>query len=81
MLFMYLLAFFVYSVLSCERCISSKIIPRFGIIEFEILSLIGMQHVKGQIDCALVAQLVEHHAVTQKVMSSTPAGPSLRVLK
>ena len=30
----------VYSVLSYERCISSKIIPHFGIIEFEILSVI-----------------------------------------
>ena len=26
-----------------------------------------------------VAQLVEHRAVTRKVASSTPAGPSLRV--
>ena len=28
-----------------------------------------------------VAQLVEHRAVTRGVASSTPAGPSLRVLK
>ena len=29
--------------------------------------------------CAPVAQLVEHRAVTREVVSSTPAGPSLRV--
>ena len=30
---------------------------------------------------ALVAQLVEHLAVTREVVSSTPAGPTLRVFK
>ena len=30
---------------------------------------------------APVAQLVEHRALTREVVSSTPAGPSLRVLK
>ena len=30
---------------------------------------------------APVAQLVEHRAVTREVVSSTPAGPTLRVLK
>ena len=30
---------------------------------------------------APVAQLVEHRAATQEVVSSTPAGPTLRVLK
>ena len=30
---------------------------------------------------SLVAQLVEHRAVTREVLSSTPAGPTLRVLK
>ena len=30
---------------------------------------------------APVAQLVEHRAVTQEVVSSTPAGPTLRVFK
>ena len=30
---------------------------------------------------ALVAQLVEHRAVTREVVSSTPARPTLRVLK
>ena len=30
---------------------------------------------------APVGQLVEHRAVTREVVSSTPAGPSLRVLK
>ena len=28
-----------------------------------------------------VAQLVEHQVIVLKVMSSTPAGPTLRVLK
>ena len=28
-----------------------------------------------------MAQLVEHQTVTREVVSSTPAGPSLRVLK
>ena len=32
-------------------------------------------------DCVLVAQLFEPRAVTQEVVSSTPAGPTLRVLK
>ena len=31
--------------------------------------------------CAPVAQLVEHRAVTREVVSSTPAGPTLRVFK
>ena len=30
---------------------------------------------------ALVAQLGEHRAVTREVVSSTPAGPTLRVFK
>ena len=32
-------------------------------------------------DRAPLAQLVEHRAVTREVVSSTPAGPTLRVLK
>ena len=32
-------------------------------------------------DRALVVQSVEHRAVTREVMSSTPVGPTLRVLK
>ena len=28
-----------------------------------------------------VAQLIEHRVVTREVVSSTPAGPTLRVLK
>ena len=31
--------------------------------------------------CSLFAQLVEDRAVTREVVSSTPAGPTLRVLK
>ena len=31
--------------------------------------------------CAPVAQLVEHRVVTREVVSSTPAGPTLRVLQ
>ena len=30
---------------------------------------------------AQVAQLVEHRAVTREVVSSTPAGPTLKVFK
>ena len=30
---------------------------------------------------APVAQLVEHRAITREVVSSTPAGPTLRVFK
>ena len=41
---------------------------------FLILMLILMFH-------APVAQLVEHRAVTREVVSSTPAGPTLRVFK
>ena len=36
---------------------------------------------KGLINRAPIAQLVEHRVVTQEVASSTPAGPTLRVLK
>ena len=32
-------------------------------------------------ESAPVAQLVEHRAVTREVVSSTPAGPTLRVFK
>ena len=32
-------------------------------------------------NCALVTQLVEHQAVMQEVVSSTPARPTLRVIK
>ena len=32
-------------------------------------------------DRASVAQLVEHRVVMQEVVNSTPAGPTLRVLK
>ena len=32
-------------------------------------------------DRAPVAQLIEHRVVTREVVSSTPAGPTLRVLK
>ena len=35
----------------------------------------------GHPDRAPVAQLVEHRAVTREVVSSTPAGPTLRVFK
>ena len=35
----------------------------------------------GQINRAPMAQLVEHRVVTREVVSSTPAGPTLRVLK
>ena len=34
-----------------------------------------------ELNRAPVAQLVEHRVVTREVASSTPAGPSLRVLK
>ena len=36
---------------------------------------------KKKTHCAPVAQLVEHRAVTREVVSSTPAGPTLRVFK
>ena len=36
---------------------------------------------RGPVCTAPVAQLVEHQAVTREVVSSTLAGPSLRVLK
>ena len=36
---------------------------------------------KGLINRAPMAQLVEHWVVTREVVSSTPAGPTLRVLK
>ena len=35
----------------------------------------------AHVDRAPVAQLVEHRAVTREVVSSTPAGPTLRVFK
>ena len=36
---------------------------------------------KGLINRAPMARLVEHRVVTREVASSTPAGPTLRVLK
>ena len=39
------------------------------------------QRVYELFDRAPVAQLVEYRAATREVVSSTPAGPSLRVLK
>ena len=33
------------------------------------------------LDRAPVAQLIEHRSVTREVVSSTPVGPTLRVLK
>ena len=36
---------------------------------------------KGVIYYAPVAQLIEHRSVTREVVSSTPVGPTLRVLK
>ena len=38
-------------------------------------------NILANLDRAPVAQLVEHRAVTREVMSSTPAGPTLRVFK
>ena len=38
-------------------------------------------HTIPQFNRAPLAQLVEHRAVTREVVSSTPAGPTLRVLK
>ena len=35
----------------------------------------------GNLHHAPMAQLVEHRAVMREVVSSTPAGPTLRVLK
>ena len=43
---------------------------------------IGASFFKGvAIIVASAKQLVEHRAVTREVVSSTPAGPTLRVLK
>ena len=39
----------------------------------------GLQY--NEFNRAPVAQLVEHRAVLREVVSSTPAGPTLRVLK
>ena len=38
-------------------------------------------HSDHSLNRAPVAQLVEHRAVTREVVSSTPAGPTLRVFK
>ena len=48
-----------------------------GMSLLNVQNLLIMNHCHG----APVAQLVEYRAVTQEVVSSTPAGPSLRVLK
>ena len=45
-------------------------------IEVKLLSLIKFSLFKRP-----VAQLVEHRVVKREVVSSTPAGPTLRVLK
>ena len=41
----------------------------------------GVNLVRSGSNPALVAQLVEHRAVTREVVSSSPAGPTLRVFK
>ena len=38
-------------------------------------------HDPSEVEVENVAQLVEHRAVTQEFVSSTPAGPTLRVVK
>ena len=45
-----------------------------------VLLSVGLQK-PSQKSKAKVAQLVEHRAVTREVVSSTPAGPTLRVFK
>ena len=44
------------------------------------VQLENREHYKPR-NCAPVAKLVEHRAVTREVVSSTPAGPTLRVFK
>ena len=44
-------------------------------------SFLSARGVAIELDRAPVAQLVEHRAVTREVVSSTPAGPTLRVFK
>ena len=63
-----------------------KIITSFALVGYETgYSQLGAMRLVGyllsHIQCAPVAQLVEHRAVTREVVSSTPAGPTLRVLK
>ena len=41
----------------------------------------GETVVTNKMNRALVAQLIEHRSVTREVVSSTPVGPTLRVLK
>ena len=40
-----------------------------------------MNFIRIGLDRAPVAQLIEHRSVTREVVSSTPVGPTLRVLK
>ena len=53
----------------------------FGKGKRSCLFLLEEQYYGDPVTCAPVAQLAEHRAAMWEVMSSTPAGPTLRVLK
>ena len=54
----------------------------FTVRRYLLLDPKMISHGISQLDlCGVVPQLVEHRAITREVVSSTSAGPTLRVLK
>ena len=68
-LLLFMLMVYVVAIFESSNC-SQKLFVLKGIFALHLC------HIQGP-----GAQLVEHRAVTREVMSSTPAGPTLRVFK
>ena len=61
--------------------LTSKLVKYFALIWFSALPKERFARLAILVDSAPVAQLVEHQVVMREVVSSTPAGPTLRVSK
>ena len=55
-----------------------KLRPAFSV---KLVFSYVVKGIKIKLNRAPVAQLIEHRSVTREVVSSTPVGPTLRVLK
>ena len=62
----------------CFRCCLMRMISNSHVFQFPQFKYIVAFILKNR---APVAQLIEHRTVMREVVSSTPAGPTLRVLK
>ena len=69
-----------------EKLQESNVLPIFAVTKqftslYKVTTFEWLQQVARIVSRAPLAQLVELRAVTREVVSSTPAGPTLRVLK